>query len=70
MAVADQGPGVAREDREQIFQPFYRGKTEQPGHGLGLHLVREIVRAHGGRISVEDAAGGGAVFRVQLPLSV
>lgn len=69
MAVADQGPGVPREDREQIFQPFYRGKTEQPGHGLGLHLVQEIVRAHGGRITVEDATGGGAIFRVQLPLA-
>ena len=68
VAVADQGPGVAPEDREQIFQPFYRGKTEQPGHGLGLHLVQEIVRTHNGRISVEDAAGGGALFRVQLPL--
>ena len=68
VAVADQGPGVTPQDREQIFQPFYRGKTEQPGHGLGLHLVQEIVRAHDGRITVEDAEGGGALFRVQLPL--
>lgn len=68
VAVADQGKGVASEDREHIFHPFYRGKTDVPGHGLGLHLVQEIVRAHRGRITVNDAAGGGAVFTVHLPV--
>lgn len=68
VAVADQGNGVANEDREHIFHPFYRGKTDKPGHGLGLHLVQEIVRAHKGRITVTDVAAGGAVFTVHLPV--
>lgn len=68
VAVTDQGKGVASEDREHIFHPFYRGKTDKPGHGLGLHLVQEIVRAHRGRITVTDAAAGGAVFTVYLPV--
>ncbi|MFP6850950.1 MAG: HAMP domain-containing sensor histidine kinase [Pseudomonas sp.] len=68
VAVADQGLGVTPEDREHIFQPFYRGATDKPGHGLGLHLAQEIVRAHKGRITVADAPAGGALFSVQLPL--
>lgn len=66
VSVADQGDGVAEEDRDQIFQPFYRGTSNQPGYGLGLHLAQEIVRNHNGRITVSDASDGGAIFTIQL----
>jgi len=66
LAVADQGGGVPAEDRERIFQPFYRGTATTPGHGLGLHLAQEIVRRHGGRITVASGPEGGAVFTVHL----
>lgn len=67
LSVADQGAGVPEADREHIFQPFYRGSATTPGHGLGLHLAQEIVRRHGGRITVGGAAAGGAEFTVHLP---
>jgi two-component system sensor histidine kinase KdpD len=68
--LADQGPGVAEEERERIFELFKRGEKEdgRPGHGLGLAICRAIVSAHGGRIWVENRPGGGAAFRVSLPL--
>src|SRR5262249_30699958 len=63
--VRDGGPGVPPELREKIFTPFFT--TREKGTGLGLAFVREIVRDHGGDVVVEDAAGGGAVFRIDLP---
>lgn len=70
LEVADEGPGVAPEDRERIFDPFYqggaRGESAVKGSGLGLSIVREHVLAHGGRI--ELLPGSGARFRVVLPL--
>lgn len=66
VAVADQGDGVCLADIEQIFQPFYRGITNKPGHGLGLHLVQEIVSRHGGRITAANVPGAGAIFTVYL----
>jgi signal transduction histidine kinase len=68
--VIDQGPGVAPADRERVFQRFVRGSTAAgtQGLGLGLAMVADIVRWHGGSISVDDAPGGGARFRVRLPL--
>lgn len=68
-SVSDEGQGIPEEQREQIFQPFYRGGSREPGHGLGLHLTREIVWRHGGRISVGDNRPRGAMFVVQLPLA-
>lgn len=70
--VTDQGPGVAPEDREAIFKKFHTapssGRGEKPGGtGLGLAICSQIVRAHGGRIWVEDGAGGGSVFTFTLP---
>lgn len=70
--VADTGPGVALEDREQIFQSFYQGGTAVSGRpangiGLGLALVREIAQAHDGSARAEDAPGGGARFVIDLP---
>jgi len=72
IAVTDEGPGVPTGDRERIFEPFFRGSheraAERGGVGLGLAIVREIVRAHGGTISLADRPGGsGARFEVRLP---
>lgn len=63
--VSDQGPGVPVEDREKIFEPFFTKKTR--GTGLGLAVARRVVEAHGGTITVGDAPGGGALFRVEIP---
>lgn len=75
LAVEDRGPGVPEEDRERIFERFSRGvsagrRGSSDGVGLGLALVAEHVRLHGGRIWVEDRADGepGARFVVELPV--
>jgi len=70
ISVADTGPGIPTAERERIFERFYRGEADRgaEGMGLGLSLVHEIARAHGGCVTVEDASGGGALFRVTLPL--
>jgi len=64
--IQDTGPGVPKEKQASIFDPFFTSKPE--GSGLGLWVVQQIVMAHGGAVLVGDAAGGGAVFTVQLPL--
>jgi two-component system NtrC family sensor kinase len=62
--VSDRGPGVAPEDRTQIFEPFF---SKRPGGaGLGLAVCQSIVRAHGGSIVAEDREGGGTTFRVTV----
>jgi signal transduction histidine kinase len=63
--VRDQGPGIAEELREKIFQPFFTRR--EGGIGLGLTLVQRVVREHGGRLSVQSEVGKGSVFRVELP---
>lgn len=66
LAVSDQGPGVADEDREAIFAPFFT--TKEHGTGLGLSIARVFVEAHGGRLFVEvRTPGSGARFVVELP---
>lgn len=73
LSVVDDGPGIAPENRERVFERFARlqeGRSrDQGGTGLGLALSRRIVEHHGGRIHVEDAEGGGAQFVVSLPAS-
>jgi two-component system, OmpR family, sensor histidine kinase TctE len=65
VTVEDGGPGISREDRQHIFERFWRGRnTNTPGAGLGLSIVAEIVRIHGGQIDVADAPGGGALFKL------
>lgn len=61
--VRDRGPGIAPEDRDHVFDRFYRAETARglPGSGLGLAIVREVVLAHGGRVFAGPRAGGGAV---------
>jgi two-component system sensor histidine kinase MprB len=69
LTVRDHGPGVAPEDAPHVFDRFYRGAgaRDRPGSGLGLAIVRQVAEAHGGAVSVEDAPGGGAMFRLALP---
>jgi two-component system sensor histidine kinase MprB len=71
LVVRDHGPGIAEEDRERVFDRFYRATTARslPGSGLGLAIVREIAEAHGGTVSAEEAPGGGALLRLRLPTS-
>jgi two-component system OmpR family sensor kinase len=71
LAVEDRGPGVPPEQRERIFEPFYRlpGASEREGGvGLGLSLVKTIAERHGGHVRCEGREGGGARFVVELPL--
>jgi signal transduction histidine kinase len=63
--VADEGPGVPAEARERIFEPFHRERWDRDGAGLGLHLVREIMRAHGGDARLVNGESG-AVFRLEF----
>ena len=68
--VCDRGPGVPPEQRERIFEPFYRlpGASEREGGvGLGLALVKSIAERHGGTVRCEAREGGGACFTVRLP---
>jgi two-component system sensor histidine kinase HydH len=67
-SVRDHGPGVPPSDRARIFDPFHT--TSVRGVGLGLAVARRIVELHGGRIEVDDAPDGGAVFRVLLPAAL
>ena len=72
IAVSDTGPGIAREDRERVFEKFTRlGEptgAHPDGAGLGLAISREIVETHGGQIWVESEAGEGSTFFVTLPV--
>lgn len=65
--VIDQGPGIADDIKPRIFDKFYRGK-EAGSAGLGLTIAKQVVASHNGIIGVEDTEGGGATFRVRLPL--
>jgi signal transduction histidine kinase len=70
--VCDHGPGVPPDDRERIFEPFFRlpGASERVGGvGLGLSLVKSIAERHGGWVRCADRPGGGACFEVNLPQS-
>jgi len=68
LRVEDQGPGVPEPERERIFEPFYRsvGTEDDGGVGLGLALVRQIARHHGGEARCLPREGGGTCFEVEL----
>jgi signal transduction histidine kinase len=69
--VRDTGPGVSVEDRDRIFERFYRGRSgyrRSDGAGLGLSIVRAIAEAHGGRVELDSEPGHGATFTIVIPL--
>jgi signal transduction histidine kinase len=70
--VEDEGPGIPREDRVRVWEPYVRlnrdAESSTGGSGIGLSVVRELVLLHGGRTRAESAPGGGARFVVELPL--
>ena len=67
LQVADEGCGIADQDIEQLFDPFFSSKFT--GRGLGLAVVLGIVRAHDGAVTVDSEAGRGSIFRVFLPVA-
>jgi signal transduction histidine kinase len=72
VSVVDRGPGVPAEQRDQIFERFWRSRERRSsgaGAGLGLSIVSEIARAHAGKVAVSDAPDGGACFTLTLPLA-
>ncbi len=66
VSVRDQGPGIAPELAPRVFRQFWRAKR-RGGAGLGLFIVKGLVEAHGGEITVQQAPGGGAEFRFTMP---
>jgi len=71
LSVEDSGPGIPEGERERVFERFYRldksRSSDEGGRGLGLAIVGEIVKAHGGSVSLGASALGGAAFTVLLP---
>jgi two-component system, OmpR family, sensor kinase len=74
--VADTGPGLSPEQAERVFERFYRADASRTRRadgakstGLGLAIVAALVRAHNGQVEVDETPGGGATFRVRLPLA-
>jgi two-component system sensor histidine kinase MprB len=69
--VADRGPGVNADEREKVFERFYRADTarSRPGSGLGLSIVAQIAEGHGATVTLRDRPGGGTVARFELPAS-
>lgn len=70
LTVADRGPGINPRERSRLFEPFFRGaaarEAQLPGTGLGLNLVRQMMEAMGGRVSVESRPGKGCAFTLHL----
>lgn len=70
--IDDDGPGIPNQDRERVFEPFYRREPSRNrqtgGAGLGLAIVRSIARGHGGDVALVNRNGGGLTARVQLPI--
>jgi len=67
VTISDVGPGIPAEKLKEVFEPFFTTKAQ--GMGMGLSIVRTIVEAHTGQIVAENQAGGGAIFRITLPLA-
>ena len=72
ITVDDDGPGIPEEEREEVFKPFYRldsaRSPDTAGSGLGLTIARDVIRAHGGELIIEDSTLGGTRIRVRLPI--
>lgn len=73
MSVKDSGPGIPADEQPYVFERFFRGAMSEggniPGTGLGLSIAQAIIKAHGGRISVESLIGWGSIFTVLLPVN-
>jgi two-component system OmpR family sensor kinase len=72
--IADNGPGLSKQDQERIFERFYRADSSRvrqdgEGTGLGLSIVDAVMRAHAGQVSVESEPGEGATFTLFFPLN-
>ena len=70
IGVADNGPGIAAEEQQRVFEPFYRSERQQrfpQGLGLGLTIARDLVVAHGGELTLESQPGEGSCFTLYLP---
>ena len=69
IAVADEGSGIDPDEVDHVFEPYYRARNSAGirGLGLGLHLVRHFVEAHGGRVAIESRPGAGTCVRLHLP---
>ena len=69
----DNGPGIPLADQEHVFERFYRVGGDRArlsgGTGLGLSIVKNVVRAHGGRVSLKSSPGEGATFTIYLPVA-
>jgi two-component system sensor histidine kinase GlrK len=72
--VADNGPGIPKEDRDHVFEAFYTGRaaksTAVKGTGIGLSVVLEFVAAHGGTVQIVDGEYPGAHFRIRMPINL
>ncbi len=66
--VADNGTGISEEDLQQIFEPFFTTKVDGAGSGLGLSIVHDIIKQHGGDLTAASRPGQGTVFRLYLPV--
>ena len=67
LSISDAGSGIPPDRLKDVFEPIFTTKAH--GMGMGLSIARTIVEAHGGHVVAENQAGGGAVFRVTLPLA-
>jgi two-component system sensor histidine kinase MprB len=69
LTVDDEGPGIAPDDREQVFERFYRSEESRsmPGSGLGLSIVRQVIERHSGNVRVDVNDGGGTRMVLQVP---
>jgi signal transduction histidine kinase len=66
VAFEDNGPGIPDEIKDKILQPFFTTKKGTEGTGLGLSITHDIVKAHGGKLTIESSMGNGSAFIIQL----